>query len=179
MKNKTLKRIITLVCMTWLAPGFCQASGILVYGGLGAGYSVLENTAPATATASSAAKVYLGLDLLGPFGVEATYYNLGKYSDGNEQVSATSLALVARLNTSVGSLFVKGGGANWKVKDVANTVEVTGNDVMYGLGFSVPIAMRTVLRIEWEHFKKVGEDTANAVKGNDISLMTFSINFIF
>lgn len=174
-----MKRIIILACLIWLAPGYVQANGIVVYGGLGAGYSVMDNPEPATASASGAGKIYLGMDLFGPFGVEATYYNLGKYSDGDEQVYATSVALVARVITSGGSLFVKGGGANWKVKDIPNSTETSGNNVMYGLGYEIPVASRTVFRAEWERFNKVGEDTATAVKGNNISLLTFSINFLF
>ena len=179
MENKALKRIITLACLIWLAPGMSQASGMMVYGGLGAGYSVLDNPPPATDSASGAGKVYLGLDLFGPFGLEATYYNLGKYNDGKEQVTATSVALLARVNSSMGSLFVKGGGANWKVKDTTNTIEISGNDIVYGLGFEIPIAMRTIFRAEWERFNNVGKDTVSAVTGNDISLLTLSINYLF
>lgn len=179
MENKLLKRAIVLAALLWLVPTLSQASGLLIYGGLGGGYSVMDNSSPTTASASSAGKVYLGMDLVGPFGIEATYYDLGKYSDGNEKVTASSVALVARLNTSMGSLYVKGGAANWKVKDIPNSTSVSGNDVMYGVGFDIPIAMTTVFRAEWENFNKVGKDTASAVKGNDIALLSFSLNFVF
>lgn len=179
MENRLLQRITVWIGLLWLVPVYCQAGGLLVYGGLGMGYSVMENPPPATSTASAAGKIYVGLDLLGPFGVEAAVYDLGKYGDGNEKITATNVSLVARVNTSMGSLFIKGGAANWKVKDTQNNTEVSGNDVMYGLGFDVPMAPRTVFRAEWEHFNKVGKNTANTVKGNDISLLTFSINFIF
>lgn len=179
MENRLLKQITLWIGLSWLIPVYSQAAGLLGYGGIGAGYSVMDNTPPATASASVAGKIYLGMDLFGPFGVEAAVYDLGKYGDGNEKVTATNISLVARLNTNLGSLFAKGGAANWSVKDIQNNTDVSGNDVMYGLGFDVPMAVRTIFRAEWEHFNKVGKDSANTVKGNDVSLLTFSINFIF
>ena len=179
MENRVLKQITSLVCLLGLSPAFSHAGGLLVYGGLAAGYSVLDNPAPATASASEAGKVYIGMDLFGPFGVEGSYYNLGKYNAGTEQVTATNVSLVARAITSVGSLIAKGGAANWTVKDTTNSSEVSGNGFMYGVGYEMPIASRTVIRAEWERFKSIGKDTASSIKGNDISLLTFGINFLF
>lgn len=162
-----------------LLPVSVSAKDMGMYGGLGFGYSVLEVDAPNTDRASTAGKLYFGARVLGPLGVEAAYYDLGKYNSGDDKVTGTGITAVGNLDTKSAMLFIKAGVIDWTVEDVPNGTEVTGTDITYGLGINLALEKNLVFRAELEHFSKIGKDDATATPGNNMKLLSFGVNFKF
>jgi len=175
---KIQKWIYTLSILMFL-PASVMAKGIGAYGGLGYGYSILESNTSSNKDASTAGKIYGGIRLFGPLGVEFGYYDLGKYNAGDDKVNATVITAVGNFDTKFAVLFVKAGIVDWTVQDVPNNTEVSGTDTTYGFGINLPLDKNVVFRTELEHFSKVGKDTPNGQLGNNMKLLSFGINFMF
>lgn len=175
---KLHKWIYTLSILMFL-PASAMANGIGAYGGLGYGYSILESNTSSNKDASTAGKIYGGIRLLGPLGVEFGYYNLGKYNAGDDKINATTITAVGNFDTKFAILFVKAGIVDWTVEDVPNNTEVSGTDTTYGFGINLALDKDVVFRTELEHFSKVGKDTPNGQLGNNMKLLSFGVNFMF
>lgn len=162
-----------------LLPMHSYAKEIGAYIGIGMGHSVLDEVSPNTDTASTATKFYIGARLLGQFGFEVGFYDLGTFNDGDDDVSGTSYTATATFAARGASVFVKAGMMDWTVNDVPNSVEISDMDLMYGFGISLPVTGKLLFRTEWETFLDVGEDPTIPNPGQDINLISFGINYMF
>lgn len=171
---------VTISCLFLLQTNLSHASEIGGYAGVGAGYAVLDELEPDTDQADVGTKLYGGIRLFGPLGIEAGVYNLGTYNTEQDKVTGTVISAVANLDTKSVSLFAKAGIINWKSKDITpGGVAISGTDTAIGLGINIPIEKRLIFRAEWERFSKIGKDTPSANPGMNLSLLTFGVNFMF
>ena len=175
----TIRKWLTKLCIIMLLPVPAVASEFGGYGGLGYGYSILESNTTSDKEASTAGKIYAGARIFGPLGIEAAYYDLGKYNAGDDKIKANSITAVVNIDVHTASLFIKGGIIDWTVQDIPNNTEISGTDTTYGFGINLPLDKNVVFRTELEHFSKVGKDTPNGQIGNDMKLLSFGVSFVF
>lgn len=161
-----------------LIPLNTQALEVDVYGGFGAGLAAQKQNG-SDDTSDSGEKAYFGSRFLGPLGIEAAYYNLGKYNNGVTEVTAIGLDAVANLDIRGMTFYAKGGLIEWTETDLVTNSEVTGKDVTYGIGLNLPVDRHVLVRTELEQFRKIGKDDASGNPGKDMVLMSFGINFKF
>ena len=182
MNNYKLKpwSIISISTILILFTTSTYAAEMGVYGGIGAGYAVLEEVSPNTDQADIGSKLYAGMRIFGPLGIEAGIYNLGTYNNEQDKITGTTVSAVASLDTKSVSLFAKAGIIDWEVKDITpGGRAISGTNTAFGIGINVPVEKQLLFRVEWERFNKIGEDAANSQPGQNLSLLTVGVNFMF
>lgn len=127
-------------------------------------------------------KAYLGYDFLRFLGAEASYRDLGNFSDGSEagqvvydvkviDASARAFLPIGRLF----NLYAKAGFAQiwWDGQiDLGDEIENFDEDdweLFYGLGVEFKIGSRFAVRAEWEQFEA----------SDDLSTLSAGVNFRF
>jgi len=170
---------IALLGMLIALPLQSSARELGGYVGLGMGFSVLDEVSPSTDTASSASKIYLGVRMFGPLGIEVGFYDLGNFNDGDDDVTGTGISAVGSLMAMNATLFAKAGVIDWGVEDVPSGAEINGTDLTYAIGIELPISQRVMFRTEWEVFQNIGEDSGSGAVGQDINMLNFGVNMIF
>lgn len=160
-------------------PGVSHALEVDVYGGFAAGYATQKQDAPTNDTTDTGLKAYLGTRFLGPIGVEAAYYNLGKYNSSANKVTAVGGDVMLNMDIRGMTVFAKGGVVGWTETDLASGAQTTGQDVTYGIGINLAVDRHVLFRTELELFRNVGKDSATSNPGNDMSLLSFGVNFQF
>lgn len=131
-------------------------------------------------------KLFVGLELLGPLAIEASYRDLGTVTDGSGLIRATSETdgfdafLVGRLPIGPVSLFAKGGLIAWDSKVETSSpeqlglpnirIEDDGTDLAWGVGLAVE-AWKVSVRGEIERFELDLPD--------DVMMMSIGVAFEF
>lgn len=179
MKVMAIKTPFVLAMLLMLSSISANVMAVDAYGGLSVGYTIADRQAPNDDEATTAGKIFFGAMLVGPVGIEATYYSLGKYNAGDDEYSGTGVTLVGSMEVGYALLFAKAGVINWKWLDNTGPTEVTDTNTTYGLGMNLFIDNHVMFRAELEHFTKVGEDTAGGNVGVDMRLISFGLNFLF
>jgi len=178
MNFDILRSRSVLAGLVLLLPGLGQTLEVEFYGGLAAGHAVQKQES-ADDTSDTSEKLYLGSRFLGPLGVEIAYHNLGKYNNAAEEITTASAVAVANLDIRGMTLFAKGGLFEWTETDLASGAEITGEDIIYGIGINLPVDKHVLFRTELEQFSKVGENDVSGTPGKDISMLSFGVNFKF
>ncbi len=162
-----------------ILPNLSYAADLGIYGGVGMGYAILKEQAPNADKSDTGAKLYGGMRIVGPLAIEAGYYNLGKYSNQEQKITGTSITAVGNVYTRSVNIFAKAGIFNWTLDDSASGTSLSDTDTTFGLGMNIPIEKNVSVRMEWEHFAKIGKDAASTSPGQDMSLLSFGVNFMF
>lgn len=178
MNNRVFNQCLVVALALIMFPAFGLALEVDVYGGFGAGYAVQRQTTGGKTT-DSAEKAYIGSRFLGPLGVEVAYYNLGRYSNSTKEVKGASGVAVASLDIRGMTLFAKGGVMRWTETDLTNDTDISAEDITYGFGINLPVAKHVLVRTEIERFRKIGKDDASGDPGEDMSMLSFGLNFQF
>lgn len=134
----------------------------------------------------SAFKLFVGLELLGPLAIEASYRDFGSVTDANDVISATSetdgidVFLVGRLPVGPVSLFAKGGFIAWDSKIETSSsdslgvpdirLEDDGTEFAWGVGVAAEV-WKVNLRGEIERFE--------LDLPGDITMMSVGVAFEF
>ena len=177
--NKLIKQIsIIVLCTSFVLPATSHAlGGASAYVGVSAGQATLiEQSAPdETATGY---KIFGGLHVTGPFLVEVSHVNLGKYYNNAVEISGNALHLVGKLpfTPSIYAL-AKVGLFSWDVQYSSSNASTTGSDTSYGFALAYMMPIGYTVRVEWESYADVGK--VNSVSGNDMTLLSVGISLHF
>jgi len=150
------------------------------YAGLSAGQATLKRQSNPDETAVGY-KLFAGLHATGPFAVEVSHVNLGKYFEDTPsavEISGNAIHLVGKLPFS--SRFAglaKLGVFSWDVEYNNSNSSTTGTDTSYGFGLTYILLTGHTLRFEWENYTDVGK--VNATSGNDMTLASIGISISF
>lgn len=131
-------------------------------------------------------KLFVGLELLGPLAIEASYRDFGSVTDGNGVISATSQSdgvdvfLVGRLPLGPVSLFAKGGFIAWDSRIQTSSsgnfgppdirLEDDGTNLAWGVGVAAEV-WKVSVRGEVERFE--------LDLPGDITMMSVGVAFEF
>lgn len=150
------------------------------YAGVSAGQATLKRQGNPDETALGY-KLFGGLHATGPFSVEVSHVNLGKYFKDTAsalEVSGNSLQLVGKLpfSSRLAGL-AKVGLFSWDVQYNGSNTSTTGTDTAYGFAMTYILLTGQTLRFEWENYSDVGKVNNNS--GNDMSLLSVGVSISF
>jgi len=195
----------TLLLLALLIPGITQAGW---YVGVGVGNSNadsidIEFDSPPDIQSDdqdSTYKVFGGITYGSNLALELGYADLGEYTAQETGVFETKLDPTALYIAAIGKvsvhpkvkMFGRLGLAYWatdlSITDFtdSNTGDDNGLDPVIGLGFEWNFTDRLDLRVEWEQFQNVGQDTRASIpsgtlelNGNDIDIFGISFTYSF
>ncbi len=193
----------TLLLLALLVPGMAQAGWYLgAEAGMSNADSIdIEFDAPPDFESDDQDSVYQvfgGLTLGNNFALELGYADLGEYTARETGVVEAKLDPTALSLSAIGKvsvhpkvkMFGRLGLAYWAT-DLSLTDFVdsgsgddNGLDPVIGLGFDWRITDRFDLRVEWEQFQNVGQDTQASIpsgtlelNGNDIDVFAVGVTY--
>jgi OOP family OmpA-OmpF porin len=97
-------------------------------------------------------KAFAGYNFIKFFGMELTYYDMGKLSGGAETAELTAMSLAARGILPLGKhfeLFAKVGYTGWSAK-IDFSPDLDEYDLTYGAGFAVILGSHFEIKAEYE-----------------------------
>jgi hypothetical protein len=151
--------------------------GASAYVGVSAGQATLIRQSAPDETATGY-KIFGGLHVTGPFLVEVSHVNLGKYYNNVVEVSGNALHLVGKLPfTPAIYALAKVGLFSWDVQNTSSNSSTTGSDTSYGFALAYMMPIGYTVRVEWEQYSDVGK--VNSVSGNDMTLLSVGISLQF
>lgn len=179
----------TVVPASAIAEGF--------YLGAGTGQSSTDITCDLDISCNAkdtdtALKIFAGYQFNPNFGIEGGYYDLGKFSiDGNDSlfgvtrlaIEVSGLTLAAVGTIPLGERFRIFGKAGLFVWDADVSVESStfgngslgedGTDPLIGVGASFDLVRNLALRVEWERFLNIGDESS--IGESDVDLISASL----
>ena len=168
-----------VLCLPLFLPVQAQADA-RAYVGIGAGQATLKNQGSPDETAIGY-KIFGGLYATGPFAVEVSHINLGKYYKDTAnafEVSGNALHLVGKLPFSPRlAALAKVGLFSWDVQYNGSTASTTGTDTTYGFALTYILMTGQTFRVEWENYSDVGK--VNTYSGHDMTLISAGISISF
>jgi len=191
-KGSRLATAVTAATLT-LSSGMAAAQGL--YLGAGGGESKLKEPSKALSSLStsvddkdSAWKAFLGYQFQQtPVALELGYVDFGKFTGSTPVLGVidTWKAKGAYLDLVGGlpfnnqfSLFAKVGALRWRVEDTplaGGASRHDGTDLTFGAGAQFDFNKNVGARIEWERFKKAGNE--NSGGRSDVGLASASLVF--
>lgn len=177
----TLRRyiLISLFSISAFTPiqAFAEAGA---YVGVSVGQATLKRQSNPDETAVGY-KIFGGLHATGPFSVEVSHVNLGKYfkdTTSAREISGNALQLVGKLPFSSRlAALAKVGLFSWDVEYNNSNTSTTGTDTTYGFAVTYILLTGQTIRAEWEYFSDVGK--YNNYTGNDMTLLSVGVSISF
>ncbi len=170
---------VFILCLPLMLPLQARAAAG-AYVGISAGQATLKNQGSPDETAIGY-KFFGGLQATGPFAVEVSHVNLGKYYKDTAnalEVSGNALHLVGKLPFSARlAALAKVGLFSWDVQYNGSTASTTGTDTTYGFAMTYILLTGQTLRVEWESYSDVGK--VNNYSGRDMNLISIGLSISF
>lgn len=130
-------------------------------------------------------KLFVGFDVAPGFAVEGGYVDFGNFRASSGPIAADieaktwQLAAVGTIPMQGFSLFGKAGIHRWdaELRGTGFGADDNGTDFMFGFGAGLEFTRNLGMRVEWERFKNVGENSTTG--RSDVDLVSLGLRYRF